>query len=91
MPPKGKKLTAAQKLQRDIEEYTRVMKGEAGPLIGRLDAARVLGISRQRVMQLVQAGRLQLWEFFDDKYVSLPAVLAFRKLERGPGTRYDAA
>jgi len=83
MPEKGPALSRAQKLKREIEEYTRAMKGEAGPLIGRSDAARVMGVSRQRVEELVQHGRLDVWQFFDAKFVSLPQVLKFEKKGAG--------
>jgi hypothetical protein len=87
MPPKSKKLSAAQKMQREIEEYAFAMQGEAGPLVIRSVAARVLGLSTQRVHQLVDAGRLRTWDFFDATYVSLPDVLAFQTAPRSLGGR----
>jgi hypothetical protein len=91
MPPRGKKLSKTQKLQKDIEEYALAMQGEAGPLIIRSVAAVVLGLSTQRVHQLVDAGRLRIWEYFDVKYVSLPEVLSFGKLDRLPGRPAECA
>ncbi len=91
MPPKGKKLTSAQKLERDIEEYTRAMVGETGPLIAQTVAAQVLGMSRQRVFQLVESGRLSRWEFFNAPYVSLPEVVRFKAIPRPHGSRIMAA
>lgn len=82
MPPKGRRLSPAQKLQRDIEEYQRVMTTEAGPLITQMVAARLLGVSKQRVFALVNGGRLRRWEFFCMPYVSLPEVIRFRAERR---------
>lgn len=91
MPPAGVKLSRKEKLKRDIEEYTRAMQGEAGPLIIRSVAADVLGLSTQRVHQLVDAGRLRIWEYFDVKYVSLPEVLDFGKSHRPTGRPIECA
>lgn len=91
MPPREAKLTRKEKMKRDIEEYTRAMQGEAGPLIIRSVAADVLGLSTQRVHQLVDAGRLRIWEYFDVKFVSLPEVLDFGKMDRPSGKRVEAA
>jgi len=93
MPPREAKvkLTRKEKMKRDIEEYTRAMQGEAGPLIIRSVAAEVLGLSTQRVHQLVDAGRLRIWEYFDVKFVSLPEVLDFGKMDRPNGRPVAAA
>jgi hypothetical protein len=91
MPPKGKKLTAAQKLERDIEEYTRAMTGDTGPLIAQTVAAQLLGMSRQRVFQLVTSGRLSRWKFFNAPYVSLPEVIRFKATDRPSGVSITAA
>jgi hypothetical protein len=92
MPPKGKRSSPAQKLQREIEEYTWAMRGETGPLIAQAVAAQLLGVSKQRVFQLVEAGRLGRWEFFNAPFVSLPEVVRFKSLQRPTGVRTgDAA
>jgi hypothetical protein len=82
MPPKKGKLSPAEKLQREIEQYRRAMTTESGPLISQAVAARMLGVSRQRVFILMNRGRLTKWEFFDVPYLSLPEVIKFRDSRR---------
>jgi len=93
MPPpsSGKRLSRKEKFKREIEEYTRVMKGEAGPLVVRKVAAELLGLTRQRVDQLADRGKLRTWQFFDARYLSLPEVTAFRSVDRPTGVRLPAA
>lgn len=91
MPPPSAKLSRKERFRREIEEYRRVMQGEAGPLIVRNVAAELLGLSRQRVDQLADRGRLRTWQFFDARYLSLPEVAAFKTLDRPSGVKLPAA
>jgi excisionase family DNA binding protein len=51
-------------------------------------AAFLLGISRQRVYQLVEQGRLHVHEFAGRQYIAGDEVDAFEQLERHSGFRY---
>lgn len=54
-------------------------------LIGMTDAAELLDLSRQRVHQLVSAGRFTRFEFLGKIYLSLKAVREFQDQERPTG------
>jgi hypothetical protein len=82
--------TAEQKLRLEIEEYQRAQQQD-GPLISQTVAARIVGLSRQRVSQLLEAGRLRRWDFFDQPYVSLPEIQNFKTLDRPIGRRISYA
>ncbi len=43
------------------------------------DAARYLGVSRQRIVQLYQAGRIRSAKFGRNTFVPLPDLKAYRK------------
>lgn len=56
-------------------------------------AARRLGVSRQRVHQLVQSGRLEAYELLDDEkyssalFITRGSIAAFEKSGRQPGLK----
>jgi hypothetical protein len=54
-------------------------------------AALALGLSRQRVCQLMGAGHLRSFEIMGKPFVSCTDIEAFAKLERDSGFRYEAA
>lgn len=54
-------------------------------LIGMADAGELLGLSRQRVHQLVSSGRFTRFEFLGKPYLSLKAVREFQDMERPSG------
>jgi hypothetical protein len=54
-------------------------------------AAFLLGISRARMHQLIQEGRLVVHEFAGRPYLAGDDVEAFERLERHSGFRYAAA
>ncbi len=54
-------------------------------------AAMALGISRQRVCQLMGTGHLRSFEVMGKSFISCTDIEAFAKLERYSGYRYEAA
>jgi hypothetical protein len=90
-PVAKRRLSRKEKFKLELEEYRRVMQGETGPLIVRTVAAELLGVSRQRVDQLVDLGRLSAWQFFDARYLSLPELISFSQVARPTGLRRSAA
>lgn len=54
-------------------------------LIGITDAADLLGLSRQRVHQIINSGRLGKYEFLGKLFLSLKAVREFQDLDRPHG------
>lgn len=59
----------------ELTSFLTVSTEQKG-LIRQADAASILGISRARVGQLVEAGTLAGWEFFGNRYVSASHVAA---------------
>ncbi len=49
----------------------------------------VLGVSTQRVYQLIEAGRLPSVEILGKRYVLCDELEAFAAVERSSGTRYS--
>lgn len=60
-------------LKREIQEWSRVA-AEWGPLVLPSIAANAVGISKERVSQLVSGGKINVWTFFAREWVSLPEV-----------------
>lgn len=54
-------------------------------------AALVLGVSKQRVSQLMGAGHLRSFEVMGKSFLSCRDIEQFAKLERDTGFRYQAA
>lgn len=50
----------------------------------------ILGLSQQRVSQLVKAGRFTTYSLFGQKFVTGESFAAFVEMERSTGTRYKA-
>lgn len=69
---------------REMQALTR----EKGALLPQIMAAEVLDVSKQRVSQLVQDGRLPVHDFFGRKWVCELDLLTFAKGDRSPGRRY---
>ena len=68
----------------DIREFKRIAKLQGG-LVPQSAAATALGVSRQRVHQLVTEGTLNHWTFYGMKWFSENEVVSFAKLHRGEG------
>jgi hypothetical protein len=91
MPPaEVSKLSESQRLRREIERFQRV-DSESGPLIAPVVAARVLHVSRTRLTQLMESGRLSRWYFFGHPHVALPEVRDYRDAPRRRGGRPSVA
>lgn len=68
-----------------FEELERVTK-ERGPMIPQTLAGDFLGVSRQRVGQLMDQGRLVFHEINGERFLFLSSLMEFAKQERrGPG------
>lgn len=57
----------------------------AGGLVPQSTAARILGLSKQRVNDLVADGRLREHDFFGKNFISCADIEAFKKLDRPSG------
>ena len=68
----------------DMREFKRISKLQGG-LVPQSAAATALGVSRQRVHQLVTEGTLNHWTFYGMKWLSENEVVSFAKLHRGEG------
>jgi hypothetical protein len=91
MPPvEVSKLSESQRLRREIERFQRI-SAEVGPLIAPVVAARVLRVSKTRLTQLMQVGRLSRWEILGHPYVALSEVRDFRDAPKAKGGRPRAA
>jgi hypothetical protein len=64
----------------------RVSQGEDG-LLHAAQAAIVLDVSNQRILQLVDSGALRHWEFFGRKYVSARELVSRRSADVKKGGR----
>lgn len=76
--------SASAILTRESEEFRRVV-AEWGPLILPSQAARLVGLSNQRVFQLIELGQIEVWMFFGHQYVSLPQLQARQRMPRKVG------
>jgi hypothetical protein len=74
------------KLWKYFQEVRDVVK-EKGALLPPVYAADLLGISRQRVHQLVNDGRLESVELRGVRYVTEASLLAWAKSEHSSGDR----
>lgn len=69
---------------REMQELTR----EKGALLPRGTAAEILDVSRQRVDELIKAGRIELFKFLGKSWVCESDLLRFAKSERTCAVRY---
>lgn len=82
--PAKKKAYGLRGLLEDIREFRRISNLQGG-LVPQSVAAAVLGVSRQRVHQLVTEGTFSHWSFYGLKWLSQGEVVSFAKLNRGQG------
>ena len=68
----------------DMREFKRISKLQGG-LVPQSVGATALGVSRQRIHQLVTEGTLSHWTFYGMKWLSENEVVSFGKLHRGEG------
>jgi hypothetical protein len=65
-------------------DFMRISKRQGG-LVPQSVAGTVLGVSRQRVHQLVAEGTFSHWSFYGMNWLSQDEVLSFAKLQRQAG------
>jgi uncharacterized protein YkwD len=65
-------------------EFSRISKLHGG-LVPVSVVSTILGVTRQRVHQLVEEGTFSHWTFYGKKWVSQDEVVAFAKLNRQAG------
>jgi hypothetical protein len=68
----------------EFQRFQHASKYASG-LMPQATAARVLGLSKQRVNELVADGRLRQHDFFRKNFVSCADIAAFKKVERPSG------
>jgi hypothetical protein len=68
----------------DMREFKRISKLQGG-LVPQSVGATALGVSRQRIHQLVTEGTLSHWTFYGMKWLSENELVSFAKLHRGEG------
>jgi len=68
----------------DTREFSRLVK-LCGGLVPMSTVATILGVSRQRVHQLVEEGTFRHWTFYGMKWLSQNEVVSFAKLNRRAG------
>jgi hypothetical protein len=83
-PATPKKSFGLRGILEDMKEFKRISKLQGG-LVPQSAAATALGISRQRVHQLVTEGTLSHWTFYGMKWLSENELVSFAKLHRGEG------
>ena len=74
----------------EFERFRLVSELEGG-LIAKAQAALVLGVSKQRVSDLVEEKRLRQHDFFGKEFISCKDLESFRKIERKTGRPKAAA
>lgn len=82
--PKGAKSTGIRGMLDDIREFAKLTKLHGG-LVPMSAVATILGVSRQRVHQLVDEGTFKHWMFYGMKWLSQEEVVSFAKLNRHQG------
>ncbi len=82
--PKKEKSTVMRGVMDDIREFVRLTKLHGG-LVPQSAVATILGVTRQRVHQLVEEGTLNHWTFYGMKWLSQKDVVSFAKLNRQQG------
>ena|SRR5208282_5425344 len=68
----------------DTKEFMRLLKIKGG-LVPQSVVPTILGVSRQRVHQLVEEGTFSYWTFYGMKWLSQDEVISFAKLNRQAG------
>lgn len=65
----------------------RATTEETGPLLPLTFAAALLNVSRQRIDQMMDAGKLERWELNGHPFVTERSVVAYAKAEKDKGGR----
>ena len=75
-----------RRLWDDIEEICQLQKVK-GPVLPTTMAAEALGVSSQRVFQIVQDGRLEAVAMHGRNFITAASLIEFAKLEKSKGGR----
>lgn len=67
-----------------VREFKRISELKGG-LVPQAVAGTVLGVSRQRIHQLISEGTFSVWQFYGMNWLSQDEVVSFAKLERAAG------
>ena len=67
-----------------FREFKRISE-QRGGLVPQAVAGTVLGVSRQRIHQLISEGTFSVWEFYGMNWLSQEEVVSFGKLKRAAG------
>lgn len=67
-----------------FQEFSKAAEGKGVLLPARL-AAEIIGVSRQRVQELMELGRLEVLELSGERFVTEESVVAYAKSERKAG------
>jgi hypothetical protein len=70
--------------QQELERL-RALSASRGGLLSSAQAARILGLSKPRITQLVSAGRLEKVRVLDTDYITGGSLEAFAALDRPHG------
>lgn len=70
-------------------QTARALTAEHGIILPQAAAAQLLGVSRQRVFQLVEEGRLQTLELAGCRYVTEKSIIAHAEAERRSGVHLN--
>jgi hypothetical protein len=81
---KPQKATGIRGMLADVREFAKLTKLHGG-LVPMSAVATILGVSRQRVHQLVDEGTFKHWVFYGMKWLSQEEVVSFAKLNRPKG------
>ena len=84
MPLAKKKKLRLLSFLDDWREFSRISKLQGG-LVPQSVVATILGVSRQRVHQLIEEGTFSHWDFYGKKWLSQEDVVSFAKLNRKTG------
>jgi hypothetical protein len=71
-------------VEQEFTRYREASRREGG-LMTQANAAFVLNLSKQRLSDLVQGGRLHWHPFFDTKFLSCREIAEFKKVKRKVG------
>ena len=84
--PASAPLDSQARLERESEEFAIAVR-DNGPLLLPAIAARVVGLSQQRVSALLDSGKLTAVEFFGHKWVYLRQLQARQAAPKHKGGR----
>jgi hypothetical protein len=73
-----------------VKDFAALIEGKGVPLPP-VTAAELLGVSPQRIHQMVEAGQLEVVELRGKKFITEHSVLDLAKVARTCGTRYNTS